>query len=52
MLPYYMKTSHRLKGDWMNEPNRTMPKSQQVLLAVILFILTTIYTSNVKNEVG
>ncbi|PCF46352.1 hypothetical protein B4W73_06535 [Staphylococcus delphini] len=39
MLPYYMKTSHRLKGDWMNERKHKMLKSQQVLLAVILLIL-------------
>lgn len=34
-----MKTSHRLKEDWMNERKHKMPKSQQVLLAVILLIL-------------
>lgn len=39
MLTYDMHTCQLIKGDWMNEPKHTMPKSQQVLLAVILFIL-------------
>ncbi|MBZ8173958.1 hypothetical protein FOG27_00250 [Staphylococcus delphini] len=39
MITYDIQIRQLIKGDWMNERQHTMPKSQQILLAVILLIL-------------